>query len=231
VALKVQRPYVLETVSLDLYLIRGFGLLLKKFKFFRDRTDIVGILDEFAYRFYEELDYNLECKNGVLIREHMRNIPDIIIPRNYPELTTRRVFVTEWIDGEKLSQSTAGDVQKLVNLGVVAYLTQLLDTGLFHADPHPGNLIRTPEGKLALIDFGLMTQITDDQKYGIIEAVSHLVHRDYTAIGEDFVKLDFIPRGIDITPIVPALTKVFDAALSGGGAKSINFQDLAADLG
>jgi aarF domain-containing kinase len=97
-------------------------------------------------------------------------------------------------------------------------------------DPHPGNLIRTPEGKLALIDFGLMTQITDDQKYGMIEAVSHLVHRDYSAIGEDFVRLDFIPRGIDITPIIPALTKVFDAALAGGGAKSINFQDLAADL-
>ena len=76
-----------------------------------------------------------------------------------------------------------------------------------------------------------MTQITDDQKYGIIEAVSHLVHRDYSAIGEDFVKLDFIPRGIDITPIVPALTRVFEAALAGGGAKSINFQDLAADLG
>lgn len=231
VALKVQRPFVLETVSLDLYLIRGFGLFLNQFPFFKERTDIVGILDEFAYRFYEELDYNLECQNGVTLREDMRNIPDIIIPRNYPELTTRRVFVTEWVDGEKLSQSTAGDVQKLVNLGVVAYLTQLLDTGLFHADPHPGNLIRTPEGKLALIDFGLMTRITDDQKYGIIEAVSHLVHRDYSAIGEDFVKLEFIPRGVDITPIVPALTKVFDAALAGGGAKSINFQELAADLG
>jgi aarF domain-containing kinase len=106
---------------------------MRNFKFLRDRTDVVGILDEFAYRFYEELDYKLECQNGLIIREHMKNIPDIIIPRNYPDLTTRKVFVTEWIDGEKLSQSTAGDVQKLVNLGVVAYLTQLLDTGLFHA--------------------------------------------------------------------------------------------------
>lgn len=122
--------------------------------------------------------------------------------------------MTEWIDGEKLSQSTADDVQELVNVGVVAYLTQLLDTGFFHADPHPGNLIRTPQGKLCLLDFGLMTRITDDQKYGMIEAISHLVHRDYAAIGDDFVKLDFIPRDVDITPIIPALTKVLTAVIT-----------------
>jgi len=230
VALKVQRPLVLETVSLDLYLMRKIGFQARKIKFLAERTDLVSILDEFAARFFEELDYRLECENGMIIRDNMRGIKNIIVPKNYPELTRRKVFVTEWIDGEKLSQSTADDVQDLVNVGVVAYLTQLLDKGFFHADPHPGNLIRTPEGKLCLLDFGLMTKITDDQKYGMIEAISHLVHRDYAAIGDDFVKLDFIPRDVDITPIIPALTKVFDAALAGGGAKAINFQDLAADL-
>ena len=75
-----------------------------------------------------------------------------------------------------------------------------------------------------------MTKITDDQKYGMIEAISHLIHRDYSEIGNDFVKLDFIPKGVDTTPIVPALSRVFEAALAGGGAKSINFQELAADL-
>ncbi len=230
VALKVQRPMVLETVSLDLYLMRKIGFQMRKIKFLAERTDLVSILDEFAARFFEELDYRLECENGIKIREDMKGIANIVVPMNYPEWTTRKVFVTEWIEGEKLSQSTADDVQDLVNVGVVAYLTQLLDTGFFHADPHPGNLIRTPEGKLCLLDFGLMTQITEDQKYGMIEAISHLVHRDYESIGSDFVKLDFIPRDVDIRPILPALANVFDAALAGGGAKAINFQALAADL-
>merc|ERR1719182_849539 len=75
-----------------------------------------------------------------------------------------------------------------------------------------------------------MTEITNDQKYGMIEAIAHLLNRDYTEIGQDFINLDFIPKGTDTAPIVPALTKVFDVALAGGGAKSINFQDLAADL-
>jgi aarF domain-containing kinase len=91
-------------------------------------------------------------------------------------------------------------------------------------------MLRTTDGKLAILDFGLMTEITDDQKYGMIEAIAHLLNRDYTEIGQDFVNLDFIPKGTDTTPIVPALTKVFDVALAGGGAKSINFQELAADL-
>jgi aarF domain-containing kinase len=91
-------------------------------------------------------------------------------------------------------------------------------------------MLRTTDGKLAIIDFGLMTEVTDDQKYGMVEAIAHLINRDYSEIGQDFINLDFIPKGTDTRPIVPALTKVFDVALAGGGAKSINFQELAADL-
>ena len=91
-------------------------------------------------------------------------------------------------------------------------------------------MLRTNDGKLAILDFGLMTEITDNQKYGMVEAIAHLINRDYTEIGQDFINLDFIPEGTDTEPIVPALTTVFDVALAGGGAKSINFQELAADL-
>jgi len=68
------------------------------------------------------------------------------------------------------------------------------------------------------------SQVTDNQKYGMVEAIAHLINRDYELIGDDFVNLDFIPEGTDTAPIVPALKRVFDAALAGGGAKSINFQ-------
>jgi len=75
-----------------------------------------------------------------------------------------------------------------------------------------------------------MTQVSESARYGMVDAIVHLVNRDYAQIGQDFINLEFIPEGTDVTPIVPALTKVFDAALAGGGAKSINFQALAADL-
>ncbi|KAF4370850.1 hypothetical protein G4B88_012650 [Cannabis sativa] len=187
VAVKVQRPFVLETVTVDLFVIRNLGLVLRKF-------------------------------------------PQVVVPQTYEKYTSRKVLTTGWVEGEKLSQSTESDVGELVNVGVICYLKQLLDTGFFHADPHPGNLIRTPDGKLAILDFGLVTKLTDDQKYGMIEAIAHLIHRDYGAIVRDFVKLGFIPEGVNLEPILPVLAKVFDQALEGGGAKNINFQELAADL-
>ncbi|KAF9606301.1 hypothetical protein IFM89_024969 [Coptis chinensis] len=171
----------------------------------------------------------------------LRKFPQVVVPKTYGKYTSRKVLTTGWIDGEKLSQSTESDVGELVNVGIICYLKQLLDTGFFHADPHPGNLIRTPDGKLAILDFGnvpfikstrlrLVTKLTDDQKYGMIEAISHLIHRDYGAIVKDFVKLGFIPDGVNLEPILPVLAKVFDQALEGGGAKNFNFQELAADL-
>jgi len=234
VAVKVQRPAVLETVSLDLYLVRKAASLLS---FLQDigvrdarRTDFVALLDEFASRIYEELDYEKECANGLQVEKDMAGLERVAVPKNFPQYCSRKVHVAEWVQGEKLSQSQADDIRELVNVGVVAYLTQLLDKGLFHADPHPGNMLRTPDGRLAILDFGLMTRITDEQRYGMVEAIAHLVHRDYSEIGADFKKLDFIPEDVDVRPIVPALSRVFDAALAGGGAKGINFNELAADL-
>ena len=130
VAVKVQRPAVLETVSLDLYLARELGMLARSIPALVQRLDAVALLDEFAFRFYQELDYNLECENGLRIERDMKVLPMVVIPSNYPKYTARRVHVAEWIEGEKLSQSKADDVGALVNLGVITYLTQLLDGGL-----------------------------------------------------------------------------------------------------
>lgn len=229
VAVKVQRPYVLETVTIDLFVLRKIGLFFKRFP--QIKTDIVALLDEWAERFFEELDYVKEGEHGEQFAKQMKeDLPQVVVPKTYFDYTTRKVLTTQWLDGEKLSQSTASDVGQLVNIGVICYLKQLLQTGFFHADPHPGNLIRTPDGRLAILDFGLMSAVDDNIKYGMIEAISHLIHRDYEAIVKDFVTLDFIPEGTDLTPILPVLAKVFDQALEGGGAKNINFQELAADL-
>lgn len=133
VAVKTQRPKVLETVSIDLYLAREIGMFVRNFPAIVQRLDPVALLDEFAFRVYQEMDYNLECENGIRIAEEMKVLPQVVIPKNYPAYTARRVHVAEWIDGEKLSQSKADDVGALVNLGVLTYLTQLLDSGFFHA--------------------------------------------------------------------------------------------------
>lgn len=134
VAVKVQRPGVLETVTVDLFIIRRLGVFLRKFPRITERADIVGLLDEWAARFFEELDYVREGNNATRFAELIKDdLPQVVVPKTYHEFTSRRVLTTQWLDGEKLSQSQADDVGKLVNVGVICYLKQLLDTGLFHA--------------------------------------------------------------------------------------------------
>jgi len=91
-------------------------------------------------------------------------------------------------------------------------------------------MLRGDKGELVILDFGLMTDVSENARLGMVEAIVHLLNRDYELIGDDFKNLEFISPETDTTPIVPALKKVFDAALSGGGAKSINFQEVSADL-
>ncbi len=111
VAVKVQRPFVVENVSLDLFLLRNAGTWLLKIPFFYVRTNVVELLDEFAQRFFDELDYELECVNGEKIRKQLSNVQNIKIPVYYQSFTTRRVLVCEWITGEKLSQSASQGIR------------------------------------------------------------------------------------------------------------------------
>ena len=125
----------------------------------------------------KELDYLNEADNQRRCKEALepRQRERIYVPRVYEEHTTRRVLVTEWIEGAQLAKSPPEVINKLIPVGVECFLiqvisiniiilviillSQLLETGFFHADPHPGNLLVTPEGKLALIDFGLMADV------------------------------------------------------------------------
>lgn len=138
--MKVQRPGVLETVTIDLFIIRRFGLFLRRFP--QLKTDVVDLLDEWAARFFEELDYVKEGNNATLFAEQMKDdLPQVKVAKTYDEFTARRVLTVEWLEGEKLSQSSADDVGTLVNLGVICYLKQLLQTGFFHA----GTVHRLPQ--------------------------------------------------------------------------------------
>lgn len=134
VAVKVQRPYVLETVTVDLFVLRSLGVWLRRFPSLVARADLVALLDEWASKFFLELDYVNEGRNAQRFAEQMAaDLPQVVVPRTFPELTSRRVLTCSWLEGEKLSQSTASDVGDLVSVGVICYLKQLLDTGFFHA--------------------------------------------------------------------------------------------------
>ena len=141
----------------------------------------------------------------------------------------------EFIEGTKLSEreklkEKGLDVLSLVDIGIQCSLRQLLEFGYFHADPHPGNLLATKEGKLAFLDFGMMSETPETARYAIIDHVVHLVNRDYEAMATDYYKLEFLDESVDVKPIVPALANFFDDVLEAS-VEELNFKTITDGLG
>ncbi|CAN6555474.1 unnamed protein product [Malus baccata var. baccata] len=223
VAVKVQRPGVQAAISLDILILRFLAGLLRRIR--KLNTDLQAVVDEWASSLFREMDYRTEANNGIRFRQLYGGIPDVLVPEMYLDYTTRRVLVMEWV--EKLSE--VNDLY-LVEVGTYCSFNQLLECGFYHADPHPGNLLRTFDGKLAYLDFGMMGEFNQELRIGFIEASLHLVNRDFGALAKDFVTLGFIPPTADKEAVTKALTGVFQNAVDKG-VQNISFGDLLGDLG
>ncbi|TMX04118.1 hypothetical protein EJD97_011416 [Solanum chilense] len=234
VAVKVQRPGIEEAIGLDFYLIRGVGILINKYVDIIS-SDIVALIDEFARRVYQELNYVQEGQNARRFKKLYADKEDVLVPDIFWDYTSGKVLTMEWVEGVKLNEQEAIERQglkvlDLVNTGIQCSLRQLLEYGYFHADPHPGNLLATPEGKLAFLDFGMMSETPEEARFAIIGHVVHMVNRDYEAMARDYYALDFLSLNVDVSPIVPALRDFFDDALNST-VSELNFKTLVDGLG
>ena len=233
VAVKVQRPGLAQLIALDIYILRSLASWVQT-NVKRVRSDLVAIVDEFGARIFEEMDYSHEGRNAERFAQLYGHLQNIYVPKIYWDYTGRRVLTMEWVTGTKLTNMKAIaaqgiDAKHLVEVGVQCSLRQLLEHGFFHADPHPGNLLATPEGKLAYLDFGMMSEVKPYQRYGLIEAVVHLVNRDFEGLAHDYVELEFLTPDTDLTPIIPALAGVFNNAL-GASVAELNFKSITDQL-
>ncbi|AIE75097.1 MULTISPECIES: AarF/ABC1/UbiB kinase family protein [unclassified Synechocystis] len=229
VAVKVQRPDLVKRITLDIYIMRSLSLWARR-SVKRLRSDLVAITDELASRVFEEMNYFQEAINAEKFAQLYGALPEIYVPSIYWQYTGRRVLTMEWVQGTKLTnikaiQAQGIDATHLVEVGVQCSLRQLLEHGFFHADPHPGNLLAMADGRLAYLDFGMMSTIQPYQRYGLIEAVVHLVNRDFDSLAKDYVKLDFLKPDTDLKPIIPALSQVFGNAL-GASVAELNFKSI-----
>ncbi|KAJ9524327.1 hypothetical protein QJQ45_008527 [Haematococcus lacustris] len=272
VAVKVQRPGALERVSLDIHIMRQAAQLFSQLPGMSDSW--ASALDDWAVRFFQEMDYQLEAHNTISFKQSIAGLQGVRVATVHQELTSRKVIVTEWIEasggavsaiselpslappcqaapgglrasgfacaglhwlqGERLADSTASDVKALCSTLLNCYLIQLLETGLLHADPHPGNLMRTADGKIVILDFGLITEVSEDQRIALVEFIAHLTVEDWEGVALDLVKLGFMPDGMppEILPhIAPVMEKVMGQLVKGGGLRNgISVTGIAAEL-
>ena len=234
VAVKVQRPRTAAGLELDFYVLRSLAGVADELVTSL-HTSLTAAVDDFAAKVFSELDYVAEGRNAERFATLYATLPRVVVPSIYWDASSSRVLTLQWIDGIKLSdtqglQASGLSVVSLVDVGIQCSLRQLLTHGYFHADPHPGNLLGTPEGNLAWLDFGIMSECPTPARQAIIAHVVHLVNRDYAAMAQDYYALGFLDRSVDTRPIVPALASFFDDVLTAS-VSDLNFKTITDGLG
>ncbi|MBD2444620.1 AarF/ABC1/UbiB kinase family protein [Dolichospermum sp. FACHB-1091] len=230
VAVKVQRPNLRPLLTKDLYLMRWVASWLAPWLPLNLGHDLTLIVDEFGTKLFEEIDYINEGRNAEKFAHNFRNDPQVKVPGIYWNYTSNHVLTLEWINGFKLTdtqniQAVGLDPEAIIQIGVTTGLQQLLEHGFFHADPHPGNLFAMSDGRMAYIDFGMMDQLEETTKESLVDALVHLVNKDYADLATDFVKLGFLTANTNIAPIVPALEAVLGNAI-GKNVNDFNFKTI-----
>ncbi|KAK9699675.1 hypothetical protein RND81_08G188600 [Saponaria officinalis] len=230
VAIKVQRPNIEPIIYRDLFLFRTLASFLNGISMQKLGCNAELIVDEFGEKLLEELDYTLEARNIEDFLENFKDDATVKIPQVYKQYCGSRVLVMEWIDGVRCTDPQgireAGiDIEGFLTVGVSAALRQLLEFGLFHGDPHPGNIFAMRDGRIAYVDFGNVAVLSQTNKQILIDAVVHAVNEDYAEMANDFTRLGFLAKGTDVSPIVPALEAIWQNSL-GKGLSEFNFRSV-----
>jgi ubiquinone biosynthesis protein len=167
VAVKVQRPDVRAVIAEDLAALRDIAEFLDAHTDWGRRHRSLAVLEEFRRTLMDELDYRVEAQNLTTLATNLAEFELIVVPLPVDGLTTSRVLTMDFVRGRKItSVATLGrrerDGAALAEELFRAYLRQILVDGFFHADPHPGNVFLTDDGRLALLDLGMTARIGPD---------------------------------------------------------------------
>lgn len=204
IAIKVQRPLIQEIIAVDfqslsiiLYFVRNFAPLPPNFINFKQ------LYKELKHVIEKELNYLEEMRTIQYFQNRLKASEGVIIPETFPELCTEKVLVMEWITGAR-----ATDLSFIEKTGIVRkeiaekllylFLPQWLEPGMFHADPHGGNILITENGKLALLDFGMAGEITQNDAKQIQHLLAGFLLKNYREAALALKELGFLLPGADL---------------------------------
>ncbi len=197
VMVKVQRPHIDRTIARDISILRGIAELIEAYVPEMAVYNPRGIVDEFARTINRELDFFIEATNAAQLRKNFDRSTVLYIPEIFPELTSKHVLVLEKLDGIRVDDfdrlERAGfDRAEIARKGAAAYFQMILKDGFFHADPHPGNIFVLPDGRLGLVDFGIMGRITEENMEYLADTIIALAERDFDKLVQQYVNFGFV---------------------------------------
>jgi ubiquinone biosynthesis protein len=211
VVVKVQRPGVQQKVKSDLALLHELVRLTSGFLQKQGLANPQDIVDAFERSMSKELDYTAEARSMEQFRKLYADYTTFYVPKPYRELSTARILVIEFVSGCKITdkaqlQEWGLSPAAVAENGMDIYLTQIFEFGVFHADPHPGNVLVRPDGTVVLIDFGMVGRLTKQQKYAFAGVFIGMARQDARSMALNF-------RRLAITAEIPDM-RAFESDLS-----------------
>jgi predicted unusual protein kinase regulating ubiquinone biosynthesis (AarF/ABC1/UbiB family) len=191
VAVKVLRPGVRPRVEADLRVIRTLLPFVTRLAPPGQRFTLENLADEYAATIRQEMDYAHEARRQELVRTNFADTPEVRIPPVVAELTTDRVIVSEYIEGTKISnvstlRSMGIDTTDLADRLLRAYIRMIIEDGVFHADPHPGNLAVQSDGTIVFYDFGLTGTLSERRRNELFEFYVAVASEDIEGVLDAF---------------------------------------------
>ncbi len=233
VVVKVQRPGISEQIRADLSVLRYAARLLEAVV---EETGIytpVGIIDEFERAIFEELDFLHEAANIRAFYENHRDRTYLRIPKVYEELSSRTVLTMEYLKGTKISQIEMAqhDRAALAQHIVEAAFRQLFEDGLFHGDPHPGNLLVLEGDVVGLLDFGLVGRLTSQMQETLVMLVLSVALKDADSVARLLYRIGVPDGRADLQAFKADIQVIFNQHLPASGTLGgINARTLLRDL-
>ena len=202
VVIKVQRPDISETIETDIAILQVISRLMLKYIPESRLFDPEGIVEEFAKTVKRELDFITEVKNAQRFKRNFEGDPHIHIPSVSSQYYSAKVIVMERIEGVRIDdlrgiEEIGADRHELARWGVEAYFKMIFEDGFFHADPHPGNMFVMYDGRIGLMDFGIVGWLPPEIIDNIARAFLAVIHKKFDRLVDLYVELGLITSEID----------------------------------
>jgi predicted unusual protein kinase regulating ubiquinone biosynthesis (AarF/ABC1/UbiB family) len=202
VAVKVQRPGVRQQIEIDLEVLHEVARFATKYTSFGARYGLLQIVRELEHSLSQELDFRVEAENTKLISSQIADFQLLQTPTVYSEYTSRRVLTLSFIRGRHLDEVSREKLNALDSRAIAkellsAYLKQAIVDGVFHCDPHPGNILLSDDGRLALMDFGMVGRFDSGQKDNIILLLLAFSERQGERVADTYLEMIEIPKDVN----------------------------------
>jgi ubiquinone biosynthesis protein len=234
VMVKVQRPNIDRIIDRDVSILAGIAELMEAYVPEIAVHNPRGIVQEFSRAINRELDFFIEAANATKLRRNFERSSVLYVPRVHSRLTTRHVLVLERIEGVRIDDLDRIDREgynrrELSRKGADAYFKMVFQDGFFHADPHPGNIFILPDGRIGLVDFGIMGRVTEENMKYFSDIIIAIVEEDFDKLVEQYVNVGFLTdQTVDLEKLRRELREEFTEFLEPYYGMTVKQIDLGA---